>query len=743
MKNLTAKLKNMDYKQFAIDHLEKMVFGLFAFIVLLSLVGTRWSGFAKEPMELQQLTDNAKRQILSSTWPEEKKKSFEVGSNIVEQVETLVTGVDVGKWVYGNEGPSWPLIKKKVPITEPEWMLVQDLAATSGTFILSERLPEDDFDMYDPNVYPEGEEPEEFDPRFAPRNSVGGGTFGIGAAAGAGKAGDPAGALAAKAGGAAGRGRAGRPGAGADVMPGKAGGLAQDGGLMPRGGGLGGFSSLGPTGKGRGVRFVAVRGVFPIMAQRDKIADATNQAINAQMELLEFLDFTLERQTAVLGEEGWGPWEPLNIQRAKDVLAETSDFDPDVVDSGITDNVITMPLPARGAGYWTEDVASHPQVRNYELSPEEMEREIEINQKLIEQYQQMDNQEGKRFTAKPGGFADTVLDIRGIRQDVMFNRNGQYGNDFLNLLEKEMDPDKREKALMDSIKTRVQAQGRVLLFRYFDFEVAPENVYRYRVKLTVRNPNFERPITDVIDPSVIEGETRETPWSEPSNPSYVKKDVQYFMDNVQIRGSTTDGAKFDIYQWYPETGTFINNILNVKFGQIIGGEATAHVLKPLEQSFEEAEVMFDSGDVLVDAREQLVLDRDEHPDLQLNAKQRGRIGVVDRALIMNRYGELASIDPVATAREHKRAKALLELEQKPYESLKDAIKNADSAEDAGGLDELLGARPGMAAGAGAMESGRRGRGRNPLRMQGAGAMPGAMPGGAAGAGGAPGMRGRR
>ncbi|MEX0726763.1 MAG: hypothetical protein WD065_10870 [Planctomycetaceae bacterium] len=757
MKNVTAKLKNMDYKQFAIDHLEKMVFGLFAVIVLLSLIGTRWAGFARAPEELQVLTEEARIKILASIWPEDKKKSFEVGSNIVERVKTLINGVDVAKWAYGNEGPSWPLLKKRKPVTEPDWLVVQELEAKSGRFILSMRLPEEEYDPYgDPNLYPEGEEPEEYDPRFAPRNGVGG-AFGAGA-------GDPAGGALGKAGGpvaggpmagrggpmaggpmaggpaAGGRGRGGRAGRGAapPAMAGKAGLDA-----MPMAGGLAGMSTLGSSGKGRGVRFVAVRGVFPIMAQRTKIADATNQAVNPQTELLEFIDFTLERQTAVLGEEGWGPWEPINIQRAKDVLAEASDFDPDVVDSGITDNVFTMPLPARGAGYWTEEVASHPQVRNYQLSPEEMEQELEINKKLIEQYQQMEEAGGRRFTAKPGGFADSVFDIRGIRQDVVFNN--QNGSAFLDQLEKDMTSDKREKILKDSIKTRVQAQGRVLLFRYFDFEVAPDNVYRYRVKLTVRNPNFERSLTEVIDPSVIEGETRETPWSEPSNPSYVNKDAHYFMQNVQINGRTTDGADFDIYQWYPDTGTFINDVLKVKFGQIIGGEKTAKVLKPLEQSFEDETVMFDAGDVLVDAREELVLNREEHPDLQLTAKQRGHVGVVDRALIMNRFGELATIDPVSIARERKRAQDLLELEQRPYEALKDAIKNAGQAEDEGGLDGLAGRLGMMPPGMGMADEGKgksksKKGGKNPLRMSGADAMqgmPGTMPAGgpAAGRGG--------
>ncbi|MFN0199179.1 MAG: hypothetical protein ACKVT0_20715 [Planctomycetaceae bacterium] len=763
MKNIGSKLKSMNYKQAAIDHLEKMVFGLFAFITLLSLVTARWKGFDKAPEELQFKTDEAKTKILASTWPEEKKKEFLVDSDVRERVKTLVSPVEPARWDYGNEGLSWPLQKKKVLVKEPEWLAVEELEATPGRFILSERLPEEDLYEGDPG-YDEMEVPEEEIDEFTPRTDVGavdGAARGLGPEElGAGKAGALAGRPGMRAGGkarpgagaivdagragggpAAGRGRlgagamAGRPG-----MAGKAGlgaGKAGKAGeMMPMMGAMAGEGTTG-SGKGRGVRFIAVRGVFNIWKQLDKVLRASGQTLSAMNsgELLEFLDFTLERQTAVAGDDQWsGPWEKVNIQVAKDLLSEAAEFDPDVVDSGITDNVFTMPLPARGLGYWTEDIASHPLVRNYQLSPEEMERELKINEKLIEQYQKMEEQSGKRFTAKPGGFADQTLDIRGIRQDVF--QYGQ-GNEFLTDLGKDMDPENREKTLMNNIKERVSAQGRVLLFRYFDFDIVPENAYRYRVRLTVRNPNYDRSLAEVIEPSVIEGETRDTNWSEPSNPAYVARDVRYFMDKVQLyRTKSVSGALFDVYQWYPASGTTVNKVLPVALGQPIGGEFAAHVLRPLEQSFEEEKkVQFDTGDLLVDARDATKLNIAEHPDLQLQAKDSGRTGSVVQALVMNRSGDLVAIDPVSSAKARESAKKQLEREQSPFEPLKDAVKNAE--EEASSLDDLL--APADAAASPEDRMGIRGRGKNPLRRAGGGreammrgAMPGAMPAGGAG-----------
>ncbi len=51
MKNFMAKLKNVDYKQAAVDHAEKAVLALVGVLVLTSLACTRWSRYSTAPEE--------------------------------------------------------------------------------------------------------------------------------------------------------------------------------------------------------------------------------------------------------------------------------------------------------------------------------------------------------------------------------------------------------------------------------------------------------------------------------------------------------------------------------------------------------------------------------------------------------------------------------------------------------------------------------------------------------------------
>ena len=55
-----------------------------------------------------------------------------------------------------------------------------------------------------------------------------------------------------------------------------------------------------------------------------------------------------------------------------------------------------------------------------------------------------------------------------------------------------------------------------LLVRFFDFTVAPGKSYKYRIKLTVGNPNYMVGAKYLQDAASSEIPSRETEWSEPS-----------------------------------------------------------------------------------------------------------------------------------------------------------------------------------------------------------------------------------
>ena len=63
------------------------------------------------------------------------------------------------------------------------------------------------------------------------------------------------------------------------------------------------------------------------------------------------------------------------------------------------------------------------------------------------------------------------------------------------------------------------------LLRFFDFTVDTGTMYRYRVSLVLRNPNYKVPAKHLKDSAFAKDTMLRTPWSEPSNVVYVPEDM--------------------------------------------------------------------------------------------------------------------------------------------------------------------------------------------------------------------------
>src|SRR5690606_7932519 len=110
-----------------------------------------------------------------------------------------------------------------------------------------------------------------------------------------------------------------------------------------------GMGMAGPTMEGRGLRYVAVRGIVPLREQIRKYMKAIHlRSFSQAASLYEIIDFELERKKMQPGDDPWGgDWQLVDIDIAKDILNDALSFDPDVVQGSITDSAITMPLPGR------------------------------------------------------------------------------------------------------------------------------------------------------------------------------------------------------------------------------------------------------------------------------------------------------------------------------------------------------------------------------------------------------------
>jgi hypothetical protein len=645
-----AALKNINWKRMGVDHGEKIVLGVIALSMLLVLTSAPWATEKREPTKLVSNVSESQQKVKASVWPDAEKAKYATQSGIGERVNELMTPVDVAKFSYKTD-IIWPLVRREEPIREPEYLTVEALTANNSrtTLIIKPNsgaaFDEQMADAADPAANA-ADVNDEFGVRRPNQNRGGAG----GAAAPLAGAGIPP--------------VGGRPpmnaGAGAEMLGG--GGTGAEG--------LGGsFSEMG-----KGYRFASIRGVIPYRRQADRFAKARHELISRSYDVLQYLDFELERKTAVAGNDPWaGPWELVNMKVALEVIRD-ADFDEEVVEASITDPVVTMPLPLRAQGTW-DNWANHPLLEGFALSDEGKELQRVMTEQLLEYERQAQLAQNQAGPVKKG-FSVYQRDVRGLQRDIANNSANAAG--FGQFLQSDpLSANPIDKARNDRIKKKVEvtAAGQYLLFRYFDFDVAPNNAYKYRVRLKIANPNFGLSPDQVVAPFVAEKEDRLTPWSNETDPVVVGDDVQYFLTKIDPKGDHGQRytAQFNVYQWNPVTGVPVHDeALKVVYGQSIAEttKETKVIYAPTHTKKEP--FAFNTGDTLVDSTEMALLtDTGLHSDLKLPGDPKNKFNYTEKALLVNEFGELVTTDPESTKSRADRTKSRFNAQTAAWDDLSD------------------------------------------------------------------------
>ncbi len=673
----------------AIEHGEKFILGLAGVFVLIGIGTTQWSTYEKTPEEFAAKIKAGEDEFSRSTWPESEKETF-VAIDPGEEVATVLEGISPSQKY--EHGVKWfhRITKAREKVAEPEYMAVENLVADAGR-ILVELAPEKEQPA-------EGTSP---DVRIATENEV----------ANSNKIDKPKvqgpRPEGPRPGGTRSGGGAGSPGgtpSGEDIY---AGGSPDDSMEGYPGAGMPGSGRAARNVEARGTMFSAIRGIFKMKQQVEKVKRAlrldTAQEAYGQVR---FWDFELQRQTAVAGADPWAnEWEDVDIDVAVKLL-ERIEFDVDVVDEQYRDAVFTMPLPYRVTGSWSTAagpngiLASHPQIKRLLNQKEQAEQENR-NKALVKAAER----EKKIKESSGRGFQRVQVNTRSMRGSMVGNSDAMNAyNDSYNELAMESDPEYRggpggspggypggAMGRMDILAT-----PELMLFRFLDFSVVPGNAYRYRVRLKLLNPNFDRDPGELQDFASREGKYRFTPWSEVSTPALIQDENEVFVSKVDDRR----GVSVDAFQWMTESGTYVHGPFEgLDRGDRIAswtrevkgrkgefetqGGVTTEVLRPSAGTFMEEQIDFVTPNTLVDYNRETLLDPNLHPDLELATKKLPN--TFQEIVVVNRFGDLIRLDTVGNAAAHESAKSRMTQQDELWSHLKRATPAGG-----GGIEQLMG-----------------------------------------------------
>ncbi len=177
--------------------------------------------------------------------------------------------------------------------------------------------------------------------------------------------------------------------------------------------------------------------------------------------------------------------------------------------------------------------------------------------------------------------------------------------------------------MLEQIK-KMNAADVLLLTRFFDVAVEPGQAYRYRMRVKITNPNFGLGAADVSDPAALEGETRFTPWSDPSEVVAVPPDEAAFLTTMYGKGTESlPEARLEVTEYSREFATLVRQDTRVEAGDLlVFEERNTYVLDPFKKEKDEKATYAFVTDHVVIGVDALPDDAAEfHPDLNLGNRK--------------------------------------------------------------------------------------------------------------------------
>jgi hypothetical protein len=694
--------KGFDFKGLLLNHGEKFGASVVALIALTGLATANWSTCKLDEGQLASTARQTESSWKSAVnWPDDKKATFENTPDVEELAQRMASPNDDIEAFATTRHWNPPIYQRKAKLAPVTVMPPLEPESDLVIFTLAEKTDEEAADTETLMTETETEKPEENADLAAIFGTQNSGQLGLGQQF-PGQTGEEGGLLGNSSDlsggtttpgvmpgnmgpGSRGPGGLGAPGAprsgmggrmGMGSMPGmgSAPGMGTPGMMSP---GMGMGMGMG-MGLGMGMEDgsmdgygmyagmqnemkvslctgVSVRFVFDMYEQTKLIADALQIPPQEAGRYIDFVNIQIERKRAVPGADPWaGEWESVSLEDVGEILDRSLGTDIEIVNPQVVRSEITMPLPRRAAGKWTTTNASHKRLDRFKLSEEEQEIINKHQAKMLEEANkrkallppQQAKSEGFRKYSLGSQDLNFALGNTGemadqIYQDMMSAEPQGESAGGVNPAES-MQARFKNKEDFEKFISQTLATGRLLLIRFMDFTGERGTSYQYRVRLEMRNPNFNRPVDELEEPELATQQTIFSAWSAPTKPVFVPDPYRYYVQKVDSRNNE---AVVTMFYEYASAGTpVMASAVQVPTGTRFGGRQQLEVVNLGKSTLEGEEVELKSLDFLASVNEGVRVSANDVQGLRdyLSKVPRGAKPFADRMTVIDANGSIVT-----------------------------------------------------------------------------------------------------
>lgn len=594
---MKLNLKNFDAKQFFIQHVEKLVLGLF-------LLGFGWlvwvavgvEPYKKTPDQLTQQAQQVQSLVSGSNWLEFRKSQVEkaneaqitpadpnaMGMNTEEEIPLLVEDylkvakgaqADIDFSLYATREWDPVIIPPKQKRSMPKLFELEQLRLAYGQGAFS--LRDEQKQLEEEGRNPRGdtrERPRERRPRPKPkkpkRDNEGEDAY---------YPNDPL---------------AGLRHAGLEryrARQRRAGRLKREDD-EPREGSEPEFANpyygmgLGQGDKAEGYRWVVMTGLVPLAEQQREFFEslAVTTSNLRDQDIVHFVGFRVQRAEVKSEDQPLSElqWEELKLEELRKEMERWAEVSPELVrESAVAGNLCSA-LPPLIDREWDYREVVHPEMHDAVLEVEDV-----LDQAQAQLKKKEEEANGQEDPEKP--------------------RDSNYFNFASVGLGSSLYAEEYDRRFAE---TQLESAGAVAndqeyrMFRFFDFKVEPRKKYRYRVQLVMRNPNYKIPAKFLEDPTLAEKEFIECPWSEPSKVIEIPDNSHILASSAKPAMVTKDGnVNVMIRQWNKRQGVNAAKKFEVSRGEVANfRQQEAKIITPGSQNVQTKLMNFVTDSLLVD-----------------------------------------------------------------------------------------------------------------------------------------------
>lgn len=344
--------------------------------------------------------------------------------------------------------------------------------------------------------------------------------------------------------------------------------------------GRGGFGSVtvGQGVKVEGRRWIVITGAVPFDKQEKALWDAINatqQNYVRGRDDLQYVGFHVKRAevSSPTEEVDWDKIPLLAFDKLQSEISNWEENPLELVDETVIDPALNVPLPPLVGRSWEPEEVIHKRIP------------ILKEEDLIKQAEAALEAERAEATKKgeddlpPGVFRNPVA--AQARNEQAYRMNPYQSGPGA-----------------AAVRETPYRQ-----FRFFDFEVQPGKSYQYRVRLLLLNPNYALSEKEVEDVKSTKEKYLTTPWSAPSRVVSCPFDSNLLVGPVTARTPSREAeATVMVRQWNHNKG--VNAVK--KFAQLPRGQVSnfvgqeVKVANPRDESVMDATMDFTTNMLLAD-----------------------------------------------------------------------------------------------------------------------------------------------